>query len=201
MRAALALSVVVLGGCARPPAVHVSVRRLDGPRPPEVVLRCHADGLKPPIKYQWHLGPLAKQVGWSAPTDEPALLAQIPEAPPPGSVWAECVATGDDHVTVRASRALVPAAIAAAPTRARPGELVTVRGSGFGPTRNLDDAIYFVPAWGAARAADHACKGASWSDGVVSACVPRDLAPGPWELRVQVGGELAIARAPVGVAR
>jgi hypothetical protein len=203
MRAALLLPVfvVVSGGCTRPPVVRVDARRLDGPRPAEVLLRCRAEGLRAPLKFQWKLAPAVKQIGWGAPTDEPTLLVQLPDNAGPVTPWAECAVTGDGNVTVRAARALVPPAVSAAPVKAAPGELVTVRGSGFGPSRNPDDAIYFVPAWGAARAADHACKGATWGDGAVSACVPASVGAGEWQVRVQTSGELAIAATPLKVGK
>jgi hypothetical protein len=72
--------------------------------------------------------------------------------------------------------------------------MVTVRGSGFGPARGSDDDLYFVSARGAVVAADADCRGAAWSDGAVSACVPpAALAAGAWQLRVQASGALALA--------
>lgn len=196
MRAALVLtSVLLLGGCSRPPAAYLAVRRLDGPRPQQLLLRCRVDGLKPPIKYVWRVAPEVRPI-FSA--DEPTLLVQL--GPTPVAPWAECTATAEDKVTARAARALASPTISASPSSAQPGQLLTVRGSGFGPARDPSSAIYFVPGWGRARAADHECKGASWSDAAISACVPRALAAGQWQLRVQAVDELAIARAPVVVA-
>ena len=112
--------------------------------------------------------------------------------------WAECVATDARNVEVRASRSLSAPRVTASPVSASGGQLVNVVGSGFGPSRNRDDAVWLVPAWGRARALDHACKGATWSDSQVTGCVPPSLA-GTWQLRVQAAGELAIAAAPVRV--
>jgi hypothetical protein len=200
MRAAPILSALLLAGCTRPPAAHVAVRRLDGPRPPQVVARCRVDGLKPPIKYQWRLAPGVKQVGWTPPADEPTVLVQLPE-PMGAPVWAECVASGEGGVTVRAGASLIAPSISVATTAVRAGDVVTVRGAGFGVTRNDDDALWFVPRFGAARAADHACKQASWSDTVVSACAPASLPVGEWQLRVQAAGALALAAATTRVTR
>jgi hypothetical protein len=197
MRAAPILTAIFVAACARPPAAHISVRRLDGPRPPQVAARCRVDGLKPPIKYQWRFAPGAKQIAWGVPSDEPAALVQLPDA---GAAWAECVATGEGDVTVRAGASLIAPSIASAPASVKVGDVVTVRGAGFGPSRNEDDALWFVPAFGAARAADHACKRASWSDTAVSACVP-PLDGGPWQLRVQAADALALATSPTRVTR
>lgn len=189
-----------MSACTRTPSVRVEARRLDGPRPPQVALRCRATGLPGPIKYAWRFAAGVKTLGWSVPTDEPVALVQLPD-PVSTPVWAECAATGDNGVVARAAHALTPPVIAVASTKARAGEVVTARGSGFGPSRNDDDALWFVPSWGRARAADHACKGATWSDTSVSACLPPSLPPGRWQLRVQAGGELATAAAPVEVTR
>jgi hypothetical protein len=198
-RPALMLSALLLGGCTRTPLAHISQRRLDGPRPPQVMLRCRVSGLVPPIKYTWRFAPSLKQVGWNVPVDESVMLMTVPDAPMGQAPWAECTAVGAGNVEVRASRALVSPAVTAAPLVARGGELINVRGSGFGPARNRDDAVWLVPAWGRARALDHACKGAVWTDSQVMACVPTSLT-GTWRLRVQAAGELAIAPMPVKVA-
>jgi hypothetical protein len=190
-------------GCAGSPSARISERRLDGPHPAQAIIRCVTDGLKPPIKFQWKLEPSVKQIGWGVPSeDEESLLVQVldREAARAGE-WARCTATGSDGVIVSAERSLNPPLITAAPVKARAGEKITVRGSGFGPTRASDDAIFLVPAWGAAHALDHACKGAEWSESAITACLPPSLAAGPLELRVQSGGELARAAAPLVIAR
>jgi hypothetical protein len=198
VRAALTLSAILLGGCTRTPFAHITQRRLDGPRPPQVMLRCRVSGLVPPIRYAWRFAPAVKQVGWQVPVDESVMLMTVPDSPAQAA-WAECTATGAGNVEVRAARALVAPVVTAAPVSARGGELVSVRGSGFGPSRNRDDAVWLVPAWGRARPLDHGCKGATWSDSHVSGCVPPSLS-GTWQLRVQAAGELAIAALPVKVA-
>jgi hypothetical protein len=197
MRAALLVSAILVGGCSRPPAAQLTQRRLDGPRPPQLMLRCRATGLKPPVKYAWRFAPSVRQVGWQVPVDEAAMLVTIPDTPPL-PVWAECTATGEDKVEVRASRSLVAPTVTIASAAAHGGELVSVRGEGFGPQRSAGDGLWLVPGWGRARALDHACKGASWSDSVVIACVPPSLS-GTYELRLQTGGELASAPAPTVV--
>jgi hypothetical protein len=103
-------------------------------------------------------------------------------------------------VAVHATRSLLAPAISAAPVAAKVGELVTVRGSGFGPEPIAGDGVWLVPARGASRVAEATCKGAAWSDTAVSACVPPSARGGVWQLRVQAGGELALAATPLSVA-
>ncbi|MCU1283187.1 MAG: hypothetical protein JWM53_6733, partial [bacterium] len=68
LRAALLLNLIlVAGGCSRTPVVRVEAHRLEGPRPPQVSLRCRAEGLKPPVKYQWRFPAGVKQIGWGVP--------------------------------------------------------------------------------------------------------------------------------------
>ncbi len=184
------------GACARTPSVRVEGHRLDGPRPPQWVLRCRADGLKPPVKYQWRFPSGVKQIGWGSLQDEPNELVQPPEGPP---TWAECAATGADGVVVRASHSLVPLLVSAAPATAKAGELIVVRGAGFGPSPSGGDGIWLVPAWGPALPAA-SCKGAAWSEAAVSACVPPAARGRTWQLRVQSNEELAIAPKPLVVA-
>jgi hypothetical protein len=191
-----AVVLLLAGGCRRAPSVRIEARRLDGPRPTQVALRCRASGLARPIKYTWKFSAGVKTIGWSVPTDEPVTLVQPPDA---GAAWAECAAAGNDGVIVRALHALAPPLVAASPPSARAGQLIAVRGSGFGSARNEDDAIWLVPSWGRARPADHACKGAAWTDGNITACVPATLPPGRWQLRVEAGGELAGAATPLEV--
>lgn len=198
MRAAPLFTAICLAACAPTPSARISVRRLDGPRPPQLWARCRADGLKPPIKYQWRLAPGVKPIGWGPPADEPTVFVQLPDG---AGSWVECAASGEGGVTARAAASLVPPAIRSAPAAVKAGDVVTLSGVGFGPSRNDDDALWFVPAFGAARAADHACKRASWSDTAVSACVPPALDAGPWQLRVQASGALALAPAPTRVTR
>lgn len=139
---------------------------------------------------------------------EATILVQLPPSADSGGVaWAECSASGGSdkgkRVIVKATAALVPPRIASAPTSATLRELVTVRGSGFGPARGAGDGLYFVSPRGDVRAADDSCAGADWADSAVSACVPASLAPGSrWQLRVQAGDELALApaSAPLVVA-
>ncbi|HEX4460401.1 MAG TPA: hypothetical protein VIA18_20630 [Polyangia bacterium] len=192
-------------GCSRVPTARVAVRRLEGPRPPQVVARCLVEGLPRPIQYQWKLAPGLHGVGWNPPLNEATVLVQLPTNADSGAVaWAECSATGGDDKAkrvVKATAALVPPRIASAPKSAKPRELVTVRGNGFGPTRGDGDGLYFVSPRGDVHAADGNCAGATWADSAVSACVPASLAPGSrWQLRVQAGDELALTAAPLVVA-
>jgi hypothetical protein len=200
MRAALRLLVLVAastGGCHRPPHARIAVRRLDGPRPPQAEVRCLVDGLGAHPTYQWKLSPGLRGVGWNVPTDEPWLLVQLQgDSAPPGGSWAECDAADDAGRAARAAVSLFAPVIGSWPRTlvGRAGELVTVRGSGFGPARGDDDQLYFVGPRRAPFPADFACKGASWSDAAVSACVPAGgLGAGAWTLRVQASGALGLA--------
>ncbi len=200
------LIAVSLGGlgCSRVPTARVSVRRLEGPRPPQVVARCVVAGLGRPVQYQWKLAPGLRGVGWNVPTNEATILVQLPENAA-AVAWAECTASsgqdeGKSKRVVKATAALVPPRIAGAPKTAKPRELVSVRGGGFGPVRGDGDGLYFVSLGGEVRAADRDCAGAAWSDSAVSACVPPSLAPGSWQLRVQAGDELALAPTPLVIA-
>lgn len=201
LRAALLLPLLFVAllasACARTPTVRVEARRLDGPRPPQLLLRCRVDGAKGLIKYQWRFSAGVKQIGWSVPSDEATALVQPAE---PAAGWAECAATIDDKLTLRAAHSLAPLTIATAPPTAKAGELVTVRGGGFGPLPGDGDGIWLVPRRGAALPADHACKGATWNETVMSACVPASARGAAWQLRVQVGAELALAPKPLTVA-
>jgi hypothetical protein len=176
--------------------VRVEAHRLDGPRPPQWVLRCRADGLEPPVKYQWRFPAGVKQIGWGSLQDEANELVQPPDKP---AAWGECTATGSDGVAVRVSHSLVPLAVSAAPVTAKAGELITVRGAGFGPSASGEDGIWLVPPWGRAlRAVD--CKGAAWSEAAVSACVPAGARGRTFALRVQSNESLALAPKPLVVA-
>jgi hypothetical protein len=177
--------------------VHVEAHALDGTRPAQWVFRCRADGLKPPVKYQWRFPAGTKQIGWGVPQDEPYELVQPPEAV---AAWGECTATGDDKKSARAAHATVPLSVTAAPATAKVGELITVHGAGFGPASAGEDGIWLVPAWGAAVIADASCKGAAWSPAAVSACVPPAARGRTFGVRVQANEELAPAPKPLVVA-
>ena len=183
------------GACARVPSVRVEAHAVEGTRPTLWALRCFADGLKPPVKLEWKLSAGVKPVA-GGPQNEPVDFVQ----PPGNSAWAECAATGADGKVARATHALAPIALTAAPATAKPGELITVRGAGFGPSPNADDQVWLVPPFGRAFAADASCKGAAWSDTLVSACVPAAARGRTWQLRVQAADTLAIAPKPLTVA-
>jgi hypothetical protein len=97
LRAALVsvlfLAALVTHGCSRAPSVRMELHRLDGPRPPQLALRCRQEGLKPPVAWKWRFPAAVKQIGWGVPSDEAVVLVQSTE---PAPSWAECTATGDD---------------------------------------------------------------------------------------------------------
>ncbi len=177
--------------------MRVEAHRLDGPRPPEWVLRCRAEGLTPPVKYQWRFPAGVRQIGWGNLQDEPNELVQPPEN---AATWGECAATGAAGVVLRVTHSLVPLSVAAAPVSAKAGELVTVRGAGFGPSPSGGDGIWLVPASGAALPADATCKGAAWGEAAIAACVPAAARGRTFQLRVQSNDELALAPKPLVVA-
>lgn len=176
--------------------MRVEAHRLDGPRPPQWVLRCRADGLKPPVKYLWRFPSGVRQIGTGPLQDEWNELVQPPDSPP---TWAECTATGADGVVVRATHSLVPLTVSVASVTAKVGELITARGTGFGPSASGADGIWLVPAWGAALPAEP-CKGAAWGETAVSACVPAAARGRTWQLRVQSNEQLVVAPKPLVVA-
>jgi hypothetical protein len=201
LRSALHLLLVIIvaismGACSRTPSLRVEAHPLDGTRPPQWVLRCQARRLKEPVKYQWRFPAGVKQIGWGVPQDEPTELVQPPETQ---AAWGECTATGADGVVVRASHSMMPASVSAAPAAAKVGELIVVRGAGFGPSPSGEDGIWLVPPWGAAIRADD-CKGASWGDAAVSACVPKAARGKSWLVRVQSNETLVSAPKPLAVA-
>jgi hypothetical protein len=193
----LLFAALLSSACSRAPAIRVEARRLDGPRPAQLVLRCRVAGLKPPVKYQWRYAAGIRQAGATLPSDESVVLMTASDSP---TAWAECAATSaDDKLTLRAAHSLAPLTISATPAAAKVGELVTVRGGGFGPQPADGDGIWLVSARGKALAADN-CKGAAWGETAVSACVPTAARGAAWQLRVQVGGDLALAPKPLTVA-
>jgi len=192
----LLLVATVAGGCSRAPALRVEAHALDGTRPPEWVLRCAARGLKEPVKYQWRFPAGVKQIGWGVPQDEPTELVQPPESQ---AAWGECTATGADGVVVKAAHSMMPPSVSAAPAAAKVGELIVVRGAGFGPSASGEDGLWLVPAWGAAIRAGP-CKGAAWGDAAVSACVPAAARGKSWLVRVQSNETLVSAPKPLVVA-
>jgi len=178
--------------------VRIEARPVDGTRPAQWLVRCFADGLKAPVTLLWRFPAGVKQIGGAVPRDEPTALVQPPDR---GPSWAECEATGSDGVPVHANHPLAPIAAGAGPVTARAGDLVTVRGSGFGPSPNPGDAVWLVPPGpGRALVADARCKGASWSELAVSVCVPTAARGRTWQVRVQAAETLATAPKPLVVA-
>jgi hypothetical protein len=176
-------------GCSRPRA-RLTVSRFEGTRPVLALVRCQASGLRPPIRYAWKLGASLRPYGWGNPVDEETLLVQASE--PPTGATIECSAS-DGISTASASADLAPVTVTAVSApQPSPGAQLTVEGSGFGPARGPDDALYLVPRSGAAVRADHECKDASWVDTRIVACLPRDVERRPYQVRVQSAGRLGI---------
>jgi len=193
----LMAACALAGACSRAPSVRIEGHPVDGTRPTLWLLRCIADGFVAPVKTQWKLAVGVKPVGGNVPLDESTTIVQPPERMP---AWAQCTVTGADGTSTHAVHSLTPIAIGAAPTTAKVGELLLVRGSGFGNEPNRGDGVWLVPPWGRALAADATCKRATWSDAAVSACVPAAARGRTWSVRVQSADTLAIAPKPLVVA-
>jgi hypothetical protein len=187
-----AAAVAPRAGC-RPPRAQLEVRVIEASKPQLAWLRCRTLGLGAPVKYAWKLGASVKQVGYNIPRDEGALLVQLPDAPAGSAVHVECTATDADGATASASTTLAPIAVKSAAIAAG---VLTVDGAGFGPERGTDDSLFLIPSSGPTMRADHACKQASWNDVRIVACAPAGV-HGALPLRVQSGGRLAAAPAPV----
>ena len=88
----LLFTLMLGGGCAQPPSAHIEVRRLAGPRPAQVALRCAAEGVRGPRELRWKLAPGVRVVGGNVPQDEPQLLVTLPEpkAFSNRSLYTEC---------------------------------------------------------------------------------------------------------------
>jgi hypothetical protein len=174
-------------GC-RAPRASLQVERYGG-KPEMVLLRCRVSGVSHP-RYEWTIGNALHTVGWSPPRDQPALLVTLDAKAQPPALAASCRATGDDGVIAEAATELAPISVRTVTPPKRPGEPLSVEGGGFGANRGADDALWLRPEGGARVAADHACKGASWSDGKILACLPPGM-NGRIDVRVESGGRLA----------
>jgi hypothetical protein len=130
------------------------------------------------------------------PLDKDVLLVWV--EPPTTGQWAECTAIDDAGPVAKSKVSIAPIMISSAPRTARVGDAITVRGSGFGATRD-ESTIWLVPRFGIARDADHDCANATWSDTAITACLPPAMR-GQVSLRVQSGARLAIAPDPLVVA-
>ena len=182
--------LALLAGCGAPRA-RIAVERLPGTRPELVLLRCQALGLKKP-KYEWTIGSSVHQVGWGAPRDEAALFVSLDKGAP-ANLQVSCRASEEKEKggrTVEAATSLAPIAIKSATAPKRAGEPVVVEGSGFGAKPLAGDALWLIPPRGDRVPLDHGCKGASWTDAKITACLPPEP-PGRYELRLQSGGRLA----------
>jgi hypothetical protein len=172
-------------GC-RAPSARLEVLRFEATRPELLVLRCRATGFRLRPRYSWKLPTGVRAFTSGEVTDEDALQVQVADGAR-GALDVECTALDEPDVAtarVRLGAGQVTAAKAAA------GQL-TVDGSGLGEERGPDDAVWLIPARGAALRADHDCKSATWSDGRVVACLP-PLAPKCYQVRVESGGRLLL---------
>jgi hypothetical protein len=187
------LPLVLAAGCAgdAAPELWIETARLLGGRGEHVQVRCRTSGLVEPIVYSWAPGP-AVGVAMSGPRDGAALLVTVPASAQPAQAFIGCTAVDANNRKLQRQISLAPVTISAA--RAE-GRVLTVEGSGFGASRAPEDAVWLIPHGGAARAADHGCKGAAWSDARIVACVP----PGRFEVRVQSAGRLGRMTAPTEI--
>jgi hypothetical protein len=192
----LLLAAAAWCGCARSaePEVWIEASRLVGTRNDQVLVRCRQSGLAEPLVYAWTLGSAAGGGPGSSIRDQPALL--LSSAPNAVAANTQVTCTISDAGGRKLSASVLLGQIAVSAARLD-HETLVAEGSGFGPTRGADDAIWLVPARGAARPADHACKDAVWSDARIVACRPPSLLPGRYEVRVQSTGRLGRAAAPL----
>jgi hypothetical protein len=182
----LLLVLLVVTGCGQPRA-WMEAERLEGTRPEWVVLRCRISGFPARPRFSWKLPPGVHPISTSQPLDEGALLVQLNDNLRSSEV-VECTAGSDkDPPTATAQLALGPCTPASAKIAA--GQLI-VDGNGFGD-KGAADAVWLVPARGRALRADHACKGASWTETHIVACLPK-LAAKSYQVRVESAGRLAL---------
>jgi hypothetical protein len=204
-------------GCVTPRARLVATVK-EGTHPTQVLLSCQVHGLSGVLQYTWRLGTGLRVTNGATPKTEAALLVQLAEPLLPAQAYAECAASDESGGIIGATTSLAPLVIQKVTPQPAPAPLViqkgtpqpapapgqdpnaqlTVEGSGFGPSLAVasEDGLYFVPARGATVRADHACKAAVWTDTRIVACRPPLLGEGPYELRVEAGGRLAVAPGP-----
>ena len=163
---------------------------VDGPRPPQwaaALPRRRAEGAGEVCSGASRAG--VKQIGWGVPQrrgDRAGAAARARRHL--GRVRGH--RRRRRHRCARRTRSAPIAIARRAGDGARSGELITVRGGGFGPSANARRRRVARAAVGPrASPPMHACKGAAWSDAVVSACVPAAARGRSWQLRVQVGGD------------
>jgi hypothetical protein len=175
----------LVAGCGQPLA-RIEVERLEGTRPEWAILRCRASGFTNPPRFTWKLSAGVRPIGVNQPLDGGALLVQLADNLR-GSETVDCVAA-DKDVQAAAQLSLGPCQVTAARVAAG---VLTIDGSGLGLQAGPDDGVFLVPPRGLTRRADHTCKGGSWSDTRIVACLP-SLAKQGWQVRVQSGGRLAL---------
>jgi hypothetical protein len=184
MRALPVLALFVSSwGCGQPRA-WIDVERIEGTRPEWAILRCRTSGFPKRPRFAWKLPGGVRPTGVGQPLDEDALQVQISDNLRSAEI-VECAASGDKEAAARV--ALGPCKISATRLAA---QLLTVEGSGFG-SEGSGDELWLVPARGRARRADQGCKGGSWSDTRIIACLP-PLAKGQYQVRVQSAGRLVL---------
>jgi hypothetical protein len=182
-------------GCAAPPEARLQASRFEGTqRPPLVLLRCRTSGLEPPRKLVWSLGPALRRADpvRGTPLDDDALLVQLAEPAAPAATTVECQAS--DGAGRRASASAQLAAITITAATVGPDRIV-IEGSGFGPARGEDDAVFVAPPRGRLARLEPGCAPASWSDGRIVACLPPGMAAHGGEVRVQSRGRLGVGLA------
>jgi hypothetical protein len=193
--AAVAATAAPRSGCDAIRGARVDVTRLRGGGHEQALLRCVVDGGRAPLVYAWKLSPGVRFGSYNAPQDEPTALVTVEAGK--GAGVATCNATDAVGRTTSAQVALAPIAVTRPPTR--DGSIVTVEGAGFG-ARGDGDALWLVPERGPAIACGFDCKQAAWSDAKIVACLPR-LDGRAYDVRVESGGRLAVAPAPLPRAK
>ena len=185
VRLLLATGLAALAGCGQPRA-WLEAERLEGTRPEWVILRCRISGFPARPRFSWKL-PGGVRTTSNQPMDESALLVQVNDNLRTAET-VECTAGSEkDPPQASAQLSLGPLTPSAAKIAANQ---LTVDGSGFGAQAG-DDAVWLVPPRGRAVRADHACKGAAWSENHIVACLPA-LSQKSYQVRVQSGGRLGL---------
>jgi hypothetical protein len=187
MSRAWLLILVAAAGCrSGTPSARLEATRLEATRPELVLLQCRASGFPARPKFSWKL-PGGVRTSGVPPLDHGSLLVQLADNLRHAEL-VECTATSEGNLTATAELALGPITVSSAKVE---GSLLTVEGSGFGAKAGTADGVWLVPARGRALATLTPCKGASWSETKIVACLPA-TAQKPYQVRVQSGGRLGL---------